>query len=141
MFLLLAALLQSPAFPPNTLVVGCSVTGDAEHRTYELRRLVADGAPSWVLVMHSPAAGKSPILLPLPDAKPTIANGNLTLSYSTLNGGRAVEWRVAPAAASLDVHANFELEVNVEADLDPRVELMNTNGVLTNLTCAVAPQL
>jgi hypothetical protein len=38
------------------------------------------------------------------------------------------------------VHANFELEVNIEPDLDPRVELMNTDGPITNLTCEIAPQ-
>ena len=38
------------------------------------------------------------------------------------------------------VHAYFELEVNIEPDLDPRVELMNTEGPITTLTCEIAPQ-
>ena len=71
---------------------------------------------------------------------PVITATEMTLSYETLNGGRDVEWRVTPSGATLDVHANFELEVNIEADLDPRVELMNTEGTLSRLMCEIAPQ-
>jgi hypothetical protein len=123
--------------PPETrLAVGCVVTGDRDARIYELRR---DRNDQWLLMMHSRKAGKSPVLLPLPDAQPEISTNRMTLSYETLNGGRHIEWSVAPSGASLDVHVNFELEVNIEADLDPRVELMNTDGPLTNLACEVAP--
>jgi hypothetical protein len=31
--------------------------------------------------------------------------------------------------------------VNIDANLDPRVELMNTEGPITNLACAIAPKL
>ena len=91
-------------------------------------------------MMHSRKTGKSPVSLPLPDAQPVITPTEVTLSYETLNGGRAVEWQVTPTGATLNVHANFELEVNIEADLDPRVELMNTDGTLAKLSCEIAPQ-
>jgi hypothetical protein len=127
----------APAVAPSppSLIVGCAVNNDPEARVYELRR---DG-DRWLMYMRSRKAGATAVVLPLPDAKPSLSERRVTLSYSTLNGGRAVEWRVTPSEVSLDVHANFELEVNVEADLDPRVELMNTDGVIRNLTCEIAP--
>lgn len=134
MLLVLLLLLQSPS--PAGLIATCAVTGDRDARVYELRR----DATGVSLSLRSRKAGASPVILPLPDAKPTVTPTELSLSYSTLNGGRSVEWRIAPSGATLDVHANFELEVNVEADLDPRVELTNTGGPITNLSCNIAPQ-
>jgi len=136
----LALTLLSLGDAPPRLVVGCSVSGDRDARVYELRRDDSDSAPRWTLVMHSRKAGSAPVFLPLPDAKPRIGSTEFELEYSSLNGGRAVKWTVKPTSASLDVHANFELEVNVEADLDPRVELMNTDGAISNLACEIAPR-
>ena len=130
-----ALLLWLQVSAPPSLVAGCVVNGDRDARVYELRR---DGT-RLMLSMRSRRAGAAPVVLPLPDAKASVTATELTLSYRTLNGGRDVEWRITPSGASLDVHANFELEVNVEPDLDPRVELMNTEGPLTKLTCEVAP--
>jgi hypothetical protein len=80
-------------------------------------------------------------VLALPDAKPAVSDREVALEYRTLNGGRAVKWKVeAVRGGTLDVYANYELEVNIEADMDPRVELMNTEGPLTNLSCALAPK-
>ena len=126
--------------PRTTLAVGCTVVDDPDGRIYELRRERTSAAGPWMLMMHSRKAGSSPVILPLPDARPELSATRVTLSYETLNGGRHVEWRVTPSGASLDVHANFELEVNIEPDLDPRVELMNTDGEITNLTCEIAPE-
>lgn len=125
--------------PATSLAVGCTVVDDPDGRIFELRRhRQPDGG--WMLMMHSRKAGSSPVILPLPDARPELSATRVTLSYETLNGGRHVEWRVAPSGASLDVHANFELEVNIEPDLDPRVEFMNTDGEITNLACEIAPE-
>jgi hypothetical protein len=126
-----------PSLPPvpPPLIVGCAVNADPDGRVYELR----GAAKRWLLFMRSKKAGSTPVMLPLPDAAPSVNQRDVMLSYSSLNGGRAVEWRVTPSEASLDVHANFELEVNVDADLDPRVELMNTDGAITHLTCEIAP--
>ena len=124
--------LQAPA---EAVVLRCEVLNDPDARVYELRRSGDGDNVVWTLAMRSREAGTSPVRLPLPGAAPAIAGDRLTLDYHTQNGGRDIEWRVSAAAASLDVHANFELEVNIEPDLDPRVELMNTDGPLTNLTC------
>jgi hypothetical protein len=122
------------------LVVGCTVVGDRQERVYELRREREPAEGQWMVMMRAREAGSAPVILPLPDARPQVSPTEVTLSYETLNGGRHVEWRVTPAGASLDVHANFELEVNIEPDLDPRVELMNTEGEITNLICEIAPE-
>ena len=45
---------------------------------------------------------------------------------------------VASDHARLDVYVDHGLEVNIEPDLDPAVDRMNTNGPLTALDCTVA---
>ena len=136
MFLLLFWLLN-----PAVTVLRCSVVDDPQARVYELQRSGNADSMRWQLTMRSREAGALPVILPLPDAKPVVGDRRVVLDYRTLNGGRDVKWKVdAAGSASLDVYANFELEVNVEADLDPRVELMNTEGVIANLSCAIAPE-
>lgn len=137
MFFLLLSLFTAP--PEPVTVIRCDVKGDPHARTYELQRHGDANAPRWALAMRSREAGSSAVMLPLPDARPSIGGTRASLEYRTLNGGREVRWTVEPAGATLDVHANFELEVNVEADLDPRVELMNTGGALSNLACTLTP--
>jgi hypothetical protein len=137
--LLLIALGQG-ASESKTLAVGCSVVGDRDGRVYELRRRREAGEGAWMLLMKSRKVGSAPVVLPLPDARPELSSSSVTLSYETLNGGRHIEWRVTPSGATLDVHVNFELEVNIEPDLDPRVELMNTEGEIANLACEIAPR-
>jgi hypothetical protein len=132
--------LEQGRLPSTKLAVGCRVVGDRQERVYELRREREPANGRWMLMMRGRKTGSAPVILPLPDAKPDVSPTEVTLSYETLNGGRHVEWRVTPAGASLSVHANFELEVNIEPDLDPRVELMNTEGEITNLICEIAPE-
>jgi hypothetical protein len=121
--------------------VRCSVTGDAHARVFELQRLGDGERTRWQLILNSRDTGNKPVALPLPNAKPAVDGRQLALEYRTLNGGRTVTWKVDSAGgATLDVYTNFELEVNVDADLDPRVELMNTEGPITNLSCEIAPK-
>jgi len=135
--LLLIPLLASD---PTTTLVRCSVNDDPHGRVYELQRSGEGERAKWMMTMRSREAGASPVVLPLPDAKPMIGERRLELEYRTLNGGRNVKWRVdAAGASSIDVYTNFELEVNIDADLDPRVELMNTEGAIDNLSCAIEP--
>ena len=136
MLLVLLALLSDPPVP----IARCSVTGDAHGRVYELQRSADGDRAGWQIVLRSREAGNNPVALRLPDAKPTVTDRHLALEYRTLNGGRTVTWKVDGARGTLDVYTNFELEVNVDADLDPRVELMNTDGPITNLSCAMAPK-
>jgi hypothetical protein len=42
--------------------------------------------------------------------------------------------------ASLEVFVDHGLEVNIEPDLDPAVDRMNTNGLITALDCRVTSQ-
>jgi hypothetical protein len=132
--LFLVLLLQSLS---ADIVARCRVIDDPDSRVFELRRQGEAGAPRWSLAMRSTRTGKRDIVLPLPGARPVIADTILKLDYETLNGGRDIAWSIAPGKSSLDVHANFELEVNIEPDLDPRVEWMNTDGPITAIACTV----
>jgi hypothetical protein len=122
------------AAQPET-VVRCSVVDDTQSRVYELQRVMEGASERWALAMRSRAAGTSPVVLPLPGAAPAVTETSVRLQYETFNGGRTVKLTVTPSTASIDIDVNFELEVNVERDLDPRVELMNTGGVLSALSC------
>ena len=129
------------ASQPAVTLARCSVTGDPHARVYELQRLDEGGRQRWQIALSSREAGSTPVVLPLPDAKPTATDRRLVLEYRTLNGGRTVTWKIdETGSASLDIYANFELEVNVDANLDPRVELMNTEGPIATLSCAMAPK-
>jgi hypothetical protein len=135
------ALLAGLASAQPESVVRCRVVDDPRSRVYELQRVVDGSDERWVLAMRSRAAGASPVLLPLPDARPKVTETSVALDYQTLNGGRNVAITVTPSGASIDIDVNFELEVNVERDLDPRVELMNTEGPISTLSCTVRPRL
>jgi hypothetical protein len=139
MMLEVLLLLAGFATPREEALVRCRVIDDPRSRVYELQRTVDGNQERWVLAMRSRAAGASPVLLPLPDARPTVTDTSVTLDYQTLNGGRNVELTVTTSGASIDIDVNFELEVNVERDLDPRVELMNTEGRISTLSCTVRP--
>ena len=132
--LLLLALASNAAIT----VARCTVTADPHARVYELQQLGEGERVRWQVVMRSREAGAAPVVLALPGAKPVVSDREVALEYRTLNGGRAVKWKVdAARGGTLDVYANYELEVNIEADMDPRVELMNTEGPLANLSCTI----
>jgi hypothetical protein len=66
--------------------------------------------------------------LPLANASPIISEATITLTFASSNGGRALEWTITNGPSKLDLRVNHGLEVNVERDLDPAVDLMNTDG-------------
>ena len=138
MILLLLALVT--ANPPVT-VVRCSVTDDPHGRVFQLQRTGEGARARWQMTMRSREAGASPVVLPLPDAQPVVRDREVVLEYRTLNGGRDVKWKVdAAGGGTLDVYTNYELEVNIETNMDPRVELMNTEGAISNLSCELEPK-
>ncbi|HVB37110.1 MAG TPA: hypothetical protein VND92_01180 [Vicinamibacterales bacterium] len=92
----------------------------------------------WTLSMRGTNTDGRWVSLPLPDAAPVFTGGTASLSYRSAYGGRTIALQVSPAVASLDVYANYELEVNVDPNLNPQVDLLNTGGPLTGLTCQVA---
>jgi hypothetical protein len=110
-------------------VVVCRVPGDAARREWRLQRSGPDTAPSWAIAFSSAALDRPAVELPLPRAAPSVTANRVTLSYHSANGGRSVEWVAdLDGPSSLDLHVNHGLEVNVERDLDPAVERMNTDG-------------
>jgi hypothetical protein len=127
--------------------VTCRVAGDADERVYVLHGpgtsadagssdgTVSRRADGWHLAMRSRRTSGQWIRLALPGARPEIAPGRVRLSYRNANGGRHVDLAVDPDAATLEVWVDHGLEVDIEPDLDPRVDLMNTDGRLERLDC------
>jgi hypothetical protein len=119
-------------------VATCRVPDDAARREWALVREGTPDEPRWRLVFRSTGTGPGPVALPLPLARPEVGPGRVTLDYRSANGGRVVQWRsLAAGASAIDVFVNYELEVNVERDLDRSVDAMNTDGPLT-VRCDVA---
>jgi hypothetical protein len=114
-------------------VATCRVPDDPHQRTWSLAR--RDGA--WLVVFRSRALDQPSVELRLPGVDPVIAAGETRVAFTSANGGRSVEWRIAKGESTLDLYVNHGLEVNVEADLDPAVDLMNTEGAI-NVTCSLS---
>ena len=120
--------------------VPCNVRGDARARVFVLDQTPGTTPTLWRLSMRDSESGDRWVRLLLRGAQPRIAAGTASLTYKNANGGRMVTLDVTPEHASLDVFVDHGLEVNIEPDLDPAVDRMNTNGPLTALDCTVAPQ-
>ena len=131
---------QSPAGTPDrATVVSCSGTIENAVREYALRRLEGSNGPSWQLTMQGGPVGKNPVSLPLPRAIPEVAADHVALTFKTANGGRQVTLTAGSGGGQLDVYVDFGLEVNVDANLDPRVDEMNTHGSLA-VRCTINPE-
>jgi hypothetical protein len=111
--------------------VTCRVEADPDKRVYVLEQ--HEGR--WRLSFRSVATGDQWVRLALPGAAPAFDGENVTLSYRNANGGRQVDLVAAPGRSSLDVWVDYGLDVNIEPDLDPRVDLMTTEGPLPSVTC------
>jgi hypothetical protein len=121
--------------PPSPAVT-CQVRDDPRGRTFVLES--GDQAPhAWRLSMRDRESGAKWVRLSLPGAAPTLSGGVASLAYKNANGGRQVTLDVAPGHARLEVYVDHGLEVNIEPDLDPNVDRMNTNGPLTALACTI----
>jgi hypothetical protein len=117
--------------------VTCQVPGDPDARIYSLVSEKVSGSTRWVLSFRSRATAPEAIRLDLPDAAPKLTPSTARLEYQNANGGRIVKLSVTPAGASLEVFISHGLEINIDADLDPRVDLMNTEGPLRNVRCVI----
>jgi opacity protein-like surface antigen len=91
---------------------------------------------TWQIGFTARSLDRPRVTLPLPNAQPVITSNEIRLSYKSANGGRTVEWQIRGGPSTLDLQVNHGLEVNVEADLDPAVDQMNTEGVL-KVACAI----
>jgi hypothetical protein len=140
---------QAPAAGAS---VTCHVPEDPDARVYVLHGPTppsdmreTSGNPSrglydgWQIALRSKRTGDRWIRLALPGARPEIAARTARLSYRNANGGRQIDLAVGPGGASLDVWVDHGLEVNIDPDLDPRVDLLNTEGRLKGLACTVVP--
>jgi hypothetical protein len=116
------------------LQVVCTGTGPADGREYVLDRPTADRP--WRLAYRD-RERKDWIRLSLPGAAPEIAEGTARMKYRNANGGRQVELDVTPAGARLDVYVDYGLDVNIDPDLNPEVDRMNTEGPLSTLQCRI----
>jgi len=118
----------------------CTVLDDADKRVYRLHESHKDNVPTWILSLNSLKTKSRWIPISLYGAAPVINDKQVLLSYQTANGGKLVDFRVTQKSVYLDVYVSYELEVNVEVDLSPEVDLLNTEGPLTNLECNVLPK-
>ena len=116
------------AGPP---VVECTVPDDPGSRVFRLEQ----AGEHWQLSFKSRETGGRWIRLTLPSAQPVVDGQQVRLSYRNANGGRQIDLSVTDAGSSLDVWVDYGLEVNIEPDLDPKVDLMNTEGSLEGVRC------
>ena len=121
--------------------VTCRVPGDARQREYALRQAgIGAVGRGWQLSMREKENGSAWVDLRLPGAKPVITGTAAKLSYRNANGGRLVELDVSADRSRLEVWVDHALEVNIEPDLDPRVDRLNTEGPLTALQCSISAE-
>lgn len=116
-------------------VAACRVPDDPQQRVWALER----AGDAWRVVFTAKSLDKPRVELPLANAGPHIAAQTIGLSLASANGGLAIDWSIqaGPRFASwLDLRVNHGLEVNVERDLDPAVEQMNTDGPIA-LNCSI----
>ena len=123
--MLIAFLLLAQVAGGETLAT-CNAPGDPQQRQWSLVR--RDGA--LIVVFRSKALDKPQVELPIGDAQAVTDDSSISVSFASANGGRAIEWRIVDGFTRLDLRVNHGLEVNVEHDLDPAVDLMNTEGAL-----------
>jgi hypothetical protein len=133
---LVAAATHAGQNPSATPMVSCHVSSSQGERTYELRRVVSGSAPSWTLVMRGHGAD---VVLPLPGAEPVIGPHTARLAYRSANGGRTVDLDVSSAASAISVWADHGLEVNVDPDLDPRVDEMTIDRTAAQCEVVTPP--
>lgn len=133
----------APMAPGVSPAVECAAPADPLGRTYRLEPLAPGGSSAgrarWQLRMRARETGDRWITLALPGAEPVFDRGAARLSYRNANGGRQVHLEVASSGSTLDVWVDHGLEVNIEPDLDPRVDTMSTDGPLQGVRCAILP--
>ncbi len=120
-------------------VANCSTPNDPQGRQWTLER-PATGAPDapWRVIFRSRALDQRQTELRVPRTEPAMTADSVTLTFTSANGGLNIDWRATTGASTIDIYVNFGLEVNVDADLDPAVEAMNTQGPIA-VVCTLSP--
>jgi hypothetical protein len=121
--MLFALLLVAQVAGVETLAT-CSPPENPDQRSWTLVR----GDAGLVVVYRAKTLDKPQVALRVPGATAATDAAATIVSFKSANGGRSVEWRIADRDSTLSLYVNHGLEVNVEADLDPAVDLMNTEG-------------
>ena len=133
---MLASLLLAAQVTTGQTVATCRVPNDPQARTWSLERAAPD---VWRVVFSSKSLDKPRVELPIANAQPVVTDSKIAVSFATANGGRALEWQIVDGFSKLDLRVSHGLEVNVERDLDPAVDLMNTDGELLVVCDIVRP--
>ena len=115
------AFAQGAATPRAT----CRTIGVDPARTWSIER--ADGR--WHVSHWRGADSTATARLALPlSADVRLTSTAVRVRARTSNGGIDVTLTGAPAAATLDIYVSYELEVNVDASLTPKIDDLNTDG-------------
>lgn len=124
--MLLAMLMLAQAAGAEILAT-CHVPGDSQQRVWILERDRGAAQPLSV-VFRSRGLDRPRVALQLVSATILMSATEIRVAAKSANGGRSVDWRLTDGPSTLDLYVNHGLEVNVERDLDPAVDLMNTDG-------------
>lgn len=111
--------------PAPTPVATCRSLGGAPARTWRIER----AGPRWQ-VAHwrgEPSAAAARVSLPA-SADVLLSSTSVHVRAKTSNGGIDVTLTGTPASATLDIYVSYELEVNVDASLTPKIDDLNTEG-------------
>jgi hypothetical protein len=119
--------------PGNAIT--CRVLNDPRARIFVLDR--PPQATDWRISMQDRESAGKWIRLTLRGASPVIGERTASLTYANANGGRRVVLDAGPTHSRLEIDVDYGLEVNIEPDLDPAVDRMNTGGPLTTLQCGI----
>ena len=130
---LAAVLLLAQVAGFDTLAT-CHVANDPQQRTWSLARRNS----GWLVVFQSRTLDQPTVELRLPGAQPSTTPAATRVTFKSANGGRSLAWTISGDDSTLDLYVSHGLEINVEADLDPAVDLMNTDGPI-KVSCATAP--
>ena len=130
-----AAVLMVAQVTAGQPVATCRVPNDPQERSWSLEQVSPE---AWRVVFSAKSLDRPRVELPLPNPQVSVSPTMVVVLYRSANGGRAIEWSIGGNAGKLDLRVNHGLEVNVERDLDPAVDLMNTDGDLS-VACVIAP--
>ena len=135
--MIVAALVFAAQVAAWEAVATCRVPADPQQRIWTLER----AAPAvWRVAFSARSLDKPRVELPLPLAQPVIGDSRIALAYASANGGRAIDWQIVDGFSTIDLRVSHGLEVNVERDLDPAVDLMNTDGPIAVVCDRYWPQ-
>ena len=132
------ALLSTLVLPlqatPVTPVVVCRSVGLEPVRIWRLRQ---DGGRWQLAHWRGRIDEAATVRVTLPaSADVRLSSQAVAVRGKTSNGGIDVTLTGTPATATLDVYISYELEVNVDASLTPRIDEIGTDGPV-GVTCEV----